>query len=50
MKRISPLVLVVACVALLVAGIAWKIAGADECMDQGWTVVAPMTHGQDCVR
>lgn len=49
MRRIYPLLVIVACVVLLVVGVLWKILSADECVDQGGIVVAPMTRSQHCV-
>jgi hypothetical protein len=48
MKRVQPLLLIVTVAVLLVAGIAWKIADAGECVDGGGAVIAPMTRGQGC--
>lgn len=49
MKRFYPLLLIVLFVLLLVGGLAWKVVRAEECMEEGGTVIAPMTRGQDCV-
>jgi hypothetical protein len=48
MKRIPPLVLIAAAAALLIIGVAWKVFTADECMDRGGTVIAPMKRFQHC--
>ncbi|MFT5329382.1 MAG: hypothetical protein ACI9TB_001290 [Parasphingorhabdus sp.] len=47
-KRIHPLVLIAIFVVILVGGLFWKITSAQQCMDRGDTVVAPMTRGQNC--
>jgi hypothetical protein len=44
MKRIHPLIPIVAFVMLLLAGLFWKTFSAAECVDQGGTVVGPMTR------
>lgn len=50
MRRMHPLILLLAFVALLVAGVLWEILRADDCMDEGGIVVAPMTRFQSCAR
>jgi hypothetical protein len=49
MKRIHPLLLIIACVVLFVVGLLWKVLDADDCMDKGGTVIGPMTRSQHCV-
>jgi sulfite exporter TauE/SafE len=49
MRRFRPVLLIILGVAILVGGLVWKIAAADECLDQGGGVTAPMTRSQDCV-
>lgn len=48
MKRLHPLMLLALFAVLLVAGIVRSILDADECMERGGMVVAPMTRVQDC--
>jgi hypothetical protein len=48
MKRNLSYMLLFAFVILLFAGVAWKTLGPDECVDEGGSVIGPMTRGQRC--
>jgi hypothetical protein len=49
MRRISPLLLAIACLMMLIGGAVWKITSADGCMKQGGTITGAMTRSQHCV-
>ena len=49
MKPVHPLLLLIACVALVVGGLFWKMRNAEQCTEQGGAVAAPLTRGQTCI-
>jgi hypothetical protein len=49
MKRINPLLLLIALAVLVVAGIVMKTLSAKDCVDRGGVVAGPMTRAQYCV-
>lgn len=48
MKRLQPLLLAILAVLLIGGALLWKILKADDCMERGGIVVAPMSRSQQC--
>jgi len=48
MKRLYPLLLIIAGAGLVVAGLLWNITNANECMKRADLVVGPMSRSQKC--
>ncbi|WP_344700432.1 hypothetical protein [Sphingomonas limnosediminicola] len=49
MKRIKPLFLIIAALALVVGGIVLKTITAEGCVGHGGVVAGPMSRSQYCV-